>query len=115
MQRWFKESRRVGYTDARRDTGTKTVQVLSHFNLEFFLHALQSCRARVGAEERRSRLERKAVPGKDCSSLEEGRAGERKGKVSLPGAKPATVFKPAWPRFPTARARAHTHTHTANC
>ena len=33
MQRWFKESRRVGYTDARRDTGTKTVQVLSTLSL----------------------------------------------------------------------------------
>ena len=64
-----------------------------------------------GGWEPRSRLERKAVPGKECSSRG-GPGGERKGKVSLPGAKPATIFKPARPRFPTAHTRTHTHTHT---
>ena len=69
-----------------------------------------------GGWEPRSRLERKAVPGKECSSRG-GPGGERKRKVSLPGAKPATIFKPARPRFPTAHTRTHTHTHThaANC
>ena len=38
----------VDYTDVRRDTGTKTVKVLSSFNLEAFLHALQSFSAGVG-------------------------------------------------------------------
>lgn len=38
----------VDYTDVGRDTGTKTVKVLSSFNLEAFLHALQSRSAGVG-------------------------------------------------------------------
>ena len=102
---------KVDYTDARRDTGTKTVQMRSHLTVELSLR-LYNPAGPGGGRGRRSRLERKAVPGKECSSLEQGQGGERKGKVSLPGAKPATIFKPAPLCVPTADTRTHTHTHT---